>query len=369
MKLFTRKPGQRRNGVLLGIAAALFAATGGCGRSAMVSEVKPDGSLTRTVTLTTSAPEADKTNSDGSVTSSMGPKLDELFVIPKDPAWTVTRTKKKDETVITMTRTVPAGQVITNDLRLKDTSQKPDAASPTSPSATKPKAGAAPAKKPAAAPALLLTNTVTIKQIAPGRLEYREVIKWNGKKPKEFVVPDAQLLKALREALPASLASDDAALKKVAVSVQKDMWTLMFGPGDPLMTLALFHQDLFEFRLQQRLATVLDKSFTEAFGSRLSAADRAATVGKFVNTLSEEGVSKMKTSASAGAGGAPPPGEDSESDSSMPIAMFFRVKLPGKVVATNGETNLATGEVVWAMYSMAPAGGDITLTAECEVGK
>ena len=48
------------------------------------------------------------------------------------------------------------------------------------------------------------------------------------------------------------------------------------------------------------------------------------------------------------------------------VALFL---CRGKVIATNGEYDEYTGEVVWPLYSAAAGFEDVVLTATCEVGK
>ena len=56
----------------------------------------------------------------------------------------------------------------------------------------------------------------------------------------------------------------------------------------------------------------------------------------------------------------------------MPFVMktlLIKAKLPGKLIQTNGEEDPATGEIVWGLFSQAPAAGDVVLTAVCEPEK
>lgn len=358
------------------LAVAFVAFSSGCARTATTTEVRPDGSLLRTVAFKGNSPEPKKGAegaSGGEMSASFGPKLEDMLAVPKGAEWTIIRSRKDDELTITATRTVAAGQPVGDDLGIRST---PEPAKPTSnpPSAgAKPVAGKKPpaaTAKPAPSPALLLSNTVTVRTLPSGRMEYREVIRWRGKKPNELETATPELAVALKKALPASIASDATVINRLGAAMQREMWSLIFGPGDPLLSLVLFHQDLAEFRIQKRLGQTVEKTLATELGNRMSETERKETVRKMVALMTDQGLNQVKSKANAGPGGPPPSAEGgNDMGQSVPISMLFRVRMPGKVVATNGELDENTGEVVWAMYSMAPAAGDVTLTAECEVSK
>src|SRR4028119_1422729 len=74
----------------------------GCARITAASEVRSDGSMTRTVTYSGTSPEPQKTTtSDGTVVTtsaefSMGPKLEDLVIFPSAAGgWKVTRTREE----------------------------------------------------------------------------------------------------------------------------------------------------------------------------------------------------------------------------------------------------------------------------------
>jgi hypothetical protein len=47
-------------------------------------------------------------------------------------------------------------------------------------------------------------------------------------------------------------------------------------------------------------------------------------------------------------------------------ALTFSVKLPGKIVSTNGERDDFAHEVYWSVYPQAAALGDVEMTAVCD---
>ena len=359
------EPMQKQISLLYALTVAtLFSAISGCARTNMTSEVKPDGSLTRTVVFKGSPGEPAKSASGGngatiSMETSMGPKLTDLVILPTAPTWTVTRSQEEKDLVITATQTVPPGQTLSDDLGVKGTKPGAPAALVSS--------SVAGGKKPVnAAPVLLLSNTVTVKETRPGHLEYREVIRWRGEKPKDLTKSDTEMDALLKKSLPASATSDAAVVQRMGASLQREMWQLIFGPNEPLLASAMLHPELAVYRIQRRLTGAVDKSLNTEYGATLSEAERKAAAEKIVAALTASSTNRVKKSAESSG---PMGSEDEESANTGMVAMLFRVKMPGKVVATNGDADPHSNEVVWAMYAMAPAAGDIVLTAECEVGK
>lgn len=381
----------------------------GCGRMNTYSEVKPDGTLVRTLTFkggdkdAKPDPEGTGGSGDGMMAAlggGPGIPIEAIAVIPSGPDWTVTRTKKQNEVTITATRTIPPGQTVTDDLALR---AEPDpgvmgnppgsdirtAPEPASKPAAKPaaKPGSKPASKPGTkpkpksgggkpgelhlalyatpvrqappGPKMMLSNTVTVREFEPGKLEYKEVIRWNGPRPKDTEIADPDMVEKLRKAMPPALANDPG-VPKVTLRAQKEIFTLILGPGDPLLPLLMFHQELAEYRMMSRVAGALNRALIAEYGDRLTEADRKNIAAQLMGDMTGSVTDKTKKP--------PSPGDDPSGGmgNSMPIAMLFRVKMPGKVISTNGQWDPETGEVIWPMYSMAPSMGDITLTAICE---
>jgi hypothetical protein len=370
------------------------------------SEVKPDGTLVRTLTFkggdkdAKPGPEGAGGPGDGMMAAlggGPGIPIEAIAVIPKGPDWTVTRTKKQNELTITATRTIPPGQTVTDDLALRaepdpsvmggppggDIKVAPEPApkpatkpaakpgtKPTKPG-TKPKTGGgkpgelhlalytAPLRQAPPPPKMMLSNTVTVREIEPGKLEYKEVIRWNGPKPKDMETADPEMVEKLRKAMPPAL-TNDPGVPRVTLRAQKELFTLILGPGDPLLPLLMFHQELAEYRMMSRVAGALHRALIAEYGDRLTEADRKKIAAVLMNDMTGSVTDKTKKP--------PSPGSDPSTDmsNSMPVAMLFRVKMPGKVISTNGQWDPETGEVIWPMYSLAPSMGDVTLTAICE---
>ena len=174
--------------------------------------------------------------------------------------------------------------------------------------------------------------------------------------------PEPELLASLASSLPSALAADHLALGAVALRIQRELWQALFGPGDPLLGLLISHSELGEFKLTKRLAESAMGALEAAYGEKLSTDARRAVAGKIVSALTQRVSQKTKKQMNTGPGGA------GESNDDPLVALLVKAKLPGKLVQSNGEQDPITGEVVWGLFSQAPAAGDITLTAVCEPG-
>jgi hypothetical protein len=399
--------------------AALLIMVSGCGRMNTFSEVKSDGTLVRTLTFRGASSEKPKPgelpSDPGGLSMMSGPAIpiEAISVIPTGTDWTITRKTKDRELIVTATKTVPPGTTITDDLGIRaepdpkfmdgglgedsslrvapapDPAPKPTpkpAPKPAAKPGTKPKSGTKPKGKPSGGklhlalvavpvrqapqnppvapplstpPKLMLSNTVTVREIEPGKWEYKEVIRWNGPPMRDSDFSDKDAAEKLRKVMPPAL-QNDPGVARVTTNVQREIFSLIFGPGEPLLAQTLFHTELAEYRLVSRITNALDKALVAEFGTRLTEADRKTILAALVEDAANGVTDKTKK---------PPVGEKEGSSpmgNEMPIAMLFRVKMPGKVISTNGQYIPETGEVIWPMYSMAPAFGEVTLTAICE---
>jgi hypothetical protein len=296
-------------------AAALLT---GCGRARFTTEIKPDGSWTRTAVFT----GAEKKE------GSMAPPLEDSFVLPSGAAWKSHEEKKDDNRVVTFERSMAAGAVLKGDLSLKGEAGK-----------------------------LTLVNEAIVTRSA-NRLEYRETLHWSGPPPDSANVKPESLAQ-LKAALPKALATD-ANARALAAKGQQLVMPLLFGPGDPLLALVLVHPDLGEMRLRQRVGGVLLKALEEQFGNQLSPDQRREVARKLISN-----------SFSSSRPSAPDPssGEKPGKNSGGLTPLMFIVKMPGRVVSSNGEVDELSGEVYWAMFPEAASLKDLVLTATCEVGQ
>jgi hypothetical protein len=296
----------------------------GCARSVVSTELLPDGTIRRTVVLKGAAKEPNGVQ--------MGPTLEDIFRVPNGPAWKVTRSREKDELIIRAVRTLPAATPTEGDLALKADPKKPEG--------------------------VKFANSVVVRQIAPGRWEYRETLRWTGPKPNDIGTLPPEAVADVQKALPAPFSTPENA-RAVTGDVSKELIRMLFGPGDPMISQMLMHPDLAERRLMSRVGRILVEVLAKRFGDRMSAEERLAATKRLLGAIKEATDVRTKAQSKAKSG----PGE---SDNGALTAMLFSVKLPGRIVSHNGELDEITGEVYWALYPEATAFGDVTLTAVCE---
>ncbi len=256
----------------------------------------------------------------------MAPTVEDTFAIPSGAGWKSTESKKNEDRVITLVRTVPAGGKLQGDVTLK---------------------GGEPGK-------ITLVNEVTVTRLAPRRFEYRETLKWKGDPPKPNLKPED--LAEIKAALPKSLATDENA-RALAAKAAELIFPVMFGPGDPLLAIGLLHPDLAERRMTQRLGAVMTKALEEQFGDKMTVSERRDVVRKLIAT-SFASSKPSQPDPSAG-----PP----SSKGSGLTPLMFIVKTPGRIVSSNGEVDDLTGEVYWALFSDAASLKDLVLTAIVEM--
>jgi hypothetical protein len=267
----------------------------------------------------------------------MAPALDDLIAPPRG-AWNFTREKdpkNPSEVVLTATKSFAPGETLSDDLALKSPPKK-DAPKGT-------------------LPTMILGNTLSVRTLPDGKLEYREVIRWRGPKPTELATPDPELLALFSANLPML---DKAARVTIVNHLQKALWKALFGPGEPLLGLLITHSELGEFKLKKLLGIVVDTELKAALGEKLTDTERRMAVQKIIVAITN-GV-KNKTNKQVNAG---PSGENN--DDAL-VAILIKAKLPGKLLQTNGEEDPATGEIVWGLFSQASAAGDVVLTAVCD---
>jgi hypothetical protein len=372
----------------------------------VASEIKPDGSFERTLIYKEAkknpAEPPEQGNPFGGMAGDDIP-LEDMMILPAGPEWKVKRTETPSEATITYTRMVAANGTLTDDIGVRKDPPNPDgdvgtdaqaapvvveeapkpapkpatkpAPKPTPKPKSKPKSGKPesetallltayrvqpPEAKPASkkTPVPLLSNTVTVREIDGGKLEYKEVIRWRGELPADMREPDAKLVDSLTKALPPSVSGDTPTIKKITYNLQRAIWQMIFGPGEPILPLLMMNTDLAEYRFKARLSKELDNALLTEFGNRMTAQERAAVIAQLRDTTFDDKIPDAKSG--------PPVSQESGKDMGAPISIFLRAKMPGKVLSTNGQVDPDTGEVLWTFYSWAPAMGEITLTAICE---
>jgi hypothetical protein len=298
----------------LALAGAVLAS--GCARATVTTDIKADGAWTRTLNFRSDTVD----------------RLHETFALPFGAPWKVSKEPLDGEVIYIAGRTLRPGETLRQDLVLRE--------------ADKGKA------------TRQLVNEVSVREVVPGKLEYREVLHWQGKRLPGLASLDRKLLGTIKAALPAALAND-ADSRDVAQTGLRAFWRIMLGPDDPLLAQASGHPDLAERRIRQRLAMAVDQALQAKFGDRTTLDERRVTQRKLVAAIMDalpiQRRAKNKTK----------PLELKESDT-VPLA--FVVRLPGKPEATNGELDEETGEVFWGLYSGAAAVEDVVMTASCDLG-
>jgi len=168
-------------GLLVGLG---FAALSGCSRMTATTYVGPDGSFTRVVRFTTNS------------SNTPGNDLRDTFVLPSGSPWTITKSKEKDDGIYAATRKVTKGGAIHEDIVIKGDEKN--------------------------APSRVLTNEVSVREVSPGRCEYREVLHWQGKRDKDLDRSIDQIGKMFEPALePSPTRSEEA--RKLGRTLYREM--------------------------------------------------------------------------------------------------------------------------------------------------
>lgn len=287
----------------------------GCSRVAVTTSVKADGSWTRQDVFSQA-----KTGMTGS-------ELSDTFTLPAQGAgWTAKKAVTDKEVSYTASLNVKGPGQFGRDIQVRRQNKGP----------------------------VLVTNTVVVREISPGRWQYTETLHWNGDKPSELTNPPAEVITALKAALPASIATD-ANAKALATGLIRGFWSAMFGPGQSVLPQMMLQQDAAQHVLVQRLGKSIDAALGETVGSRLTPEERRETVKKMISAMATQAQAKS-TPESGGKASASKDGTD------MP-AMTFTLKPPGTILETNGESDVYANEVWWTLYPEAAALGDVTLKA------
>ncbi len=303
-----------------GLLAAALTLLCGCTRSRITTEIKADGSWVRTVTLT------GQEKKEGMQV----PTLEDTFVIPSGPGWKSRQEKTAQDRSVILERVLAAGDTIEGDLSIKDE------------------------KSPSK---LQLVNKVTVSRVGPRLFEYRETLRWKGGPPESLNIT-ADETAGIVASLPKPLATE-ANARALAQKVAALAIPMMFGPGDPLLPLILFHPDLAQRQMSQRIGPLMLKALEDQFGDKMQPAERREVLRKLIaSRVSSTRPSQPQPDVA--------PGPSSDKSSTL-VPLMFIVKTPGRVVSSNGEVDEFSGEVFWGLYPEAASIKDLVLTAVCEV--
>ena len=317
-----------------GLLAAAAMLTVGCARSVVTTTVKPDGAFTRKIVF--HGPKASE-KGDAAAFAPPGGELTDTFEMPAGGPWKTKREKLENEETYTAERDLTPGSVQTKDIVIK--------------SGDKTK------------PGVFVVNEATVRSLGPGKWEYRETLHWVGKAPDVTAKIDPDMVAAIKTSLPPALATE-ANIRPIAVALTREVWHLMFGPGDPLIsswTQLMMQPEAIERKMTIRMSVGVDKAMATQFGDKLTLDQRRLYTHKLIGSVVASLNAKTTKSADPSKAGDKPDFGDAAL-----AALTFSVKLPGKIVSTNGERDDFTGEVYWSVYPQAAALGDVEMTAVCD---
>ena len=286
----------------------------GCSHTSSESVVNADGSWSRSLKLTVTKGMTDD-------------KWADIFAMP-GADWNKSEEIKDSEKITTLKRNFKGGEDPVSDIIIREKG------------ITK------------------LKNFVMVRKLEGNRLEYYEKIVYltpdNDKQEKDM----GEFIKELKKALPPSTGTDAdyrAISKKTNVAISR----MFFGPDDHLFGTLILNPDGALRRLRSKLGVAESKILAEQFGTRFSKDEYDQIVKKLLVSFDNSKVmSKTK----------PPTNSDpsSQSQSDM-VGMSVAVKLPGKIIESNGEIDTFTGEVFWDFASTSAEPEILELRAICQL--
>lgn len=308
---------------------------GGCAQSKVTTVVNSDGSWKRTIKFVSPKPGANGATANR--------KIDELFVLPSGALWKTTKGGDDEEVFYTAERQLQPNETQRRDLVVNNLKKVP-----------------------------LLVNEATVREIAPGKWEYREVLRWLGTPLEDSSLwKNPELQREIKKALPRKLASE-ADARAIAHTVGREAMKILFGPPEPLFFYLVTNPDLAEQEIEQRLGVAITRGLQARFGDRLTAEERLAIARKWsslTKVIRENGKDAIGSDSGFGGKGSPQKGkeknkrETEQNEIKQLVAMTFVLKMPGKIVSTNGKINHITNEVYWGLHLPAVMTGDVVLTA------
>jgi len=326
----------------------------GCARERVSVTLGKDGTWTRKAVYVVAnldgggKPEAGKTS-----------EVSDSFVLPSGEGWKLTSEKNKDEKRVIAERTLPLDQTITNDIVVKEMPKL--ALPPGQIPGGKEGAILIHAEAPQGPLKTLTTNSVTVRQVSPGKYLYTETLQWTGDMPSNTQKFDEKETALVKAALPAELATEEN-VKAVTEVFSKTFALALIGPPTPLihrLPMLMSAPEVFARLVSRRVGPALLPALKEKFGDRMTAEQRLAVTRSLVQGITDE----LKVNGPDQAGNAQ---EGDSNKNSTGISLFVSVKLPGRVVATNGTVDNFSHEISWSFYPEAAAFGEVKLTALCD---
>ncbi len=293
----------------------------GCASTSSSSTVNADGTWSRTLKLTVrDVPNFSEDQKEAKA---------DIFAIPAGAEWNKSEKQGNGDTTTTLTRKFTAEEGPVTDIIIKNKK------------GTKYK------------------NFVVVRKLDGNRLEYYEKIVLVGDPPVRDSSEQKNFEKDLREVLPAGKASDEE-IKRISQLTESALIRLIFGPDDHLFGMMITNLDGAVRRLRNKVGATESKILSEVLGNKLTQEERDTVV---------KGLLAKFDSDSVGQNTLPSPASESDSkdDQAQFIGMSAVVKLPGKIVETNGEIDDYTGEVYWDLTSNSADTGIVELRAVCQL--
>ncbi|MCS7223727.1 MAG: hypothetical protein NZ959_04075 [Armatimonadetes bacterium] len=313
-------------GLRVTLLICLMALISGCARVQVSTVVERDGTWSRSLTFRGAPIPFPQGVSAAEVT---GPTLKNQFRLPQGSGWKTRSEKEEGMEILVFERRWETGDTVSEDLVIKNP-QKGDNSK-------------------------LLVNEVRVGPVSKTRFAYEERLKWVGPSPVDLM-PEKAIVDQVAAALPAHLATKDN-MDKLINSIWSRFLRSVMGPDDLLMAYLFVHPDFGERQLRQRLYPIVLDACRQLFKDKIS----EEHIRKVAQILSD-----IKPQAKAGAAVKTDLiKQDSQSD--FPVLLFFSVRLPGKIIETNGQIDPTTGEVWWGCFSLAVALEDLRLFALSEV--
>lgn len=309
---------QRLNWLWLILLAFLLV---GCASTSSTSTVNADGTWTRTLKLTVrDVPSFGDDQKEAKA---------DIFSIPAGAEWNKSEKQGNGDTTTTLTRKFSAGEDPITDIVIKNKK------------GTKYK------------------NFVVVRKLDGNRLEYYEKIVLVGDPPKRDESEQKSFEKDLREVLPAGKATEDE-IKQISQRTETALVRLIFGPDDHLFGMMIMNLDGAIRRLRNKIGATETRILSEVLGNKLTQEERDGVVKGLLAKFDTQSVGQDTIPSPAG-------DPDSKDDQAQFIGMSAMVKLPGKVVETNGEIDEYTGEVYWDLTSNSADAGIVELRAVCQL--
>ena len=286
----------------------------GCSHTSSEATVNADGSWSRTLKLSVSKGMTDD-------------KWSDIFAMP-GADWSKSEEIKDSEKITTLKRSFKAGDGPVTDIiiREKETTK--------------------------------LKNYVMVRKLDGNRLEYYEKIVFltpNGEKQDKET---AEYMLEMKKYMPAGKATDDD-LKAMAKKTGTALVRMLLGPDDHLFGTLLLNPDGAARRLRSKLGVLENKVMFDQLGEKMTQADRDVVIKKMLESFNKEAMIASKKPSNN-------PDQANQSQADF-VGMSVSVKLPGKIVETNGEIDGFTGEVFWDFASNSAETDVLELRAICQL--